>query len=246
MADLALLQIEIETLWTLEARGRILDGPALVLAATGSGCALALGRAVPDDLAVELAALVAGAAPPADLDQPPGVLDPCRDLLSAALGPLALVPESGPSYLIPEGLSFRADAALVRSDADERGRLRGANPGNWEADEWIELLEGRLGPWVMATHGALVMSICHTPRAGPRGAEAGVWTHPDFRGRGLAAAVTAAWATLIRPSGRYLFYSTARTNRSSQRVARRLGLRPLGWLWQLKLASRASYTARRG
>jgi hypothetical protein len=46
---------------------------------------------------------------------------------------------------------------------------------------------------------------------------------PDrsFRGQGHAAAVTAAWASLMRPTGRSLSYSTSRTNMSSQRVAAR-------------------------
>ena len=123
--------------------------------------------------------------------------------------------------------------ALVRSDAGEVESLRAANPGNWEPDEWAHLLEGRLGPWVMAVRDGQVISICHTARRRALGAEAGVWTRPEFRGQGHAAAVTAAWAALMRPTGRHLFYSVARTNVSSQRVAARLGLRPIGWLWQL-------------
>jgi GNAT superfamily N-acetyltransferase len=233
MADLALLQIEIETLWRGDADGRLVDGPDLVLAATGAGYGSALGRAVPEALAARLSLLVHAAAPPGELSTPPSVLDRCGELLRDALGPLGLAPGSGPSYLIPERVSFRSDAVLVRSDAGDLARLRGANPGNWADDEWVDLLEGRLGPWVMATHDARVVSICHTARSGRRGAEAGVWTHPAFRGRGLAAAATAAWAALLRPSGRYLFYSTSRTNHSSQRVALRLALRPLGYLWQL-------------
>ncbi len=89
----------------------------------------------------------------------------------------------------------------------------------------------------MAIEGELVLSICHTP--GPvtaRGAECGVWTHPAFRGRGYAAAVASAWAAIMRSSGRYLFYSTDAENLSSQRVARRLSLRSLGWTWRLGLA----------
>jgi predicted GNAT family acetyltransferase len=82
--------------------------------------------------------------------------------------------------------------------------------------------------------GDQVVSICHTPRAmTTRAAECGVWTDPAWRGRGRAAAVTAAWADVLRPSGRRLFYSTDAGNLSSQRVAARLGLRLLGWLWRV-------------
>lgn len=38
----------------------------------------------------------------------------------------------------------------------------------------------------------------------------------------------------MRASGRLLFYSTSRTNRSSQRVAARLDLPRIGYLWQLR------------
>jgi predicted GNAT family acetyltransferase len=114
--------------------------------------------------------------------------------------------------------------------------LEAANPGNWPPDEWQDLLAGRLGAWVMALVDGRVASICHTPRLNARAAEAGTWTRTDFRGRGLAAACTAEWAQLLRPSGRLLFYSTSRSNRSSQRVAARLGLHQLGCLWQLRRA----------
>ena len=84
----------------------------------------------------------------------------------------------------------------------------------------------------MALEGRRVVSVCHTPRPlTESGAEAGVWTDPAFRGRGLASAVTAAWAGVLAPTGRHLFYSTSADNRSSQAVARRLGLRRLGALW---------------
>jgi len=37
-----------------------------------------------------------------------------------------------------------------------------------------------------------------------RAAECGVWTDTDFRGHGHAAAVTAAWATMLEPTDRYV------------------------------------------
>src|SRR5262249_34490237 len=92
----------------------------------------------------------------------------------------------------------------------------------------------------MAMHGERVISICHTPVANASAADAGVWTHPEFRGHGHAAAATAEWAALMRTSGRQLFYRTSRTNLASQRVAARLGLRRIGYLWQLQSMTRAA------
>jgi len=231
--DDELLQIEIETIWGTDDRGRIVS-PDLVIASSAAGLRAAIGAGVPDDLAVQVVETVRGATPSTELSTPPAVLEQCRMLLESALeAPVELAPGSGPSYLIQEPVAFASNTPLVRSDGRDRTSLLGANPGNWEAEEWEQLIEGQLGPWVMAIQQGVPVSICHTPATSARGAEAGVWTQPEFRGRGLAAAVTAAWAALMRPSGRYLFYSTSRTNSSSQRVAARLGLRPIGWLWQL-------------
>ncbi|MFC5826580.1 GNAT family N-acetyltransferase [Nonomuraea insulae] len=79
--------------------------------------------------------------------------------------------------------------------------------------------------------GRQVVAICHSARNTPAGAEAGTWTSPAYRGRGYAAITTAAWAELL--PGIQLFYSTSADNHSSQRVAARLGLRGIGWLWKL-------------
>jgi hypothetical protein len=168
--------------------------------------------------------------------QPPDLQRWCAALEDALDGALSVAARSGPSYQVEDSVAFPATARLVRSDASQVDELRGANPGNWAADEWQDLLAGRLGPWVMATHDSRVISICHTPVFNARAAEAGVWTHPECRGCGHAAATTAEWAALMRPTRRLLFYSTSYSNRSSQSVAARLHLRPIGWIWQLERA----------
>lgn len=190
-----------------------------------------LARALPESLA-----RVAAAPSVPELSGPvPSVVEAVRRDLEAALGLQVMVaPASGPSYVIEEGVVFPPTTRLTRSDAADADLLRGANPGNWEADAWHDLLDGRLGAWVMAVESGRVVSICHTPVCNAGAAEAGVWTDPACRGRGYAAACTAEWATLMRPTRRALFYSTSRTNRASQAVARRLGLRFLGCMWQLR------------
>jgi hypothetical protein len=232
LTDLALLRIEIDTLWSNQ-HTRPIDAPDLVVACSSTGLLATAGPAVPEAVARALVAEVAGARPPADPSSPPPVLERCRRLLEDALGEVELWPGSGPSYLIDDTVAFPPTLPLIRSDAADLTDVRAANPGTWGADEWQDLLDGRLGPWAMARSADQVISICHTPVQSARAAEAGVWTHPDFRGQGHAAATTAGWASLVRPTGRLLFYSTSHTNRSSQRVAARLGLRPIGYLWQL-------------
>ncbi|MBC8073616.1 MAG: GNAT family N-acetyltransferase [Deltaproteobacteria bacterium] len=189
--------------------------------------AFGVGSGVPPDLAKAIGATrqrVVSSSPPASAL---AALEACAPVLTEAgwnvrCG-VSLV------YLFESEQAFDSDATIRRSDEARPQWMRAANPGNWHPVEWNELLDGRLGPWTMAVVGHRIVSLCHTP--GPltdRTAECGVWTDPDFRGRGYAAAVTAQWAALLRPSGRHLFYSTDADNHSSRRVADRLQLRLLG------------------
>ena len=83
-------------------------------------------------------------------------------------------------------------------------------------------------PWCAVVEDGEIASMCFAARLGDKGAEAGVYTFPKYRGRGLAAAVTASWSSMPSLNHRALFYSTSTSNTSSQRVAARLGLRPIG------------------
>ena len=163
----------------------------------------------------------------------------CKQLLNDSLGPVDL--SAGPSYVIPLATAFASAAEVQRSGGEKTEVLRSQLPerANWSAEEWNLLLDGFFGPWAVATVGGQVIAISHSARLADRGAEAGVWTDPDFRGQGHAAAVTAAWASLLAPSGRHLFYSTSATNLSSQRVATRLNLRLIGWMWKLSDAGQS-------
>jgi RimJ/RimL family protein N-acetyltransferase len=231
--SLELLKVEMHMLWPPDQRGRI-DERVLVLVSSHSGLTVALGRDVRAAVEREIEQLIGAAAAPVDVDEPPLVLERCRLLLEPSMGPLVLAPGCGPSYLVSEDIQFSSPLPIVRSDEPAAAaRLSSARPSNWTADEWPLLLSDALGPWAMVLLDDEVVSICHTPVQSDEAAEAGTWTRSDARGRGYAAAATAAWAAIFRPSRRLLFYSASRHNRSSQHVAERLNLRKLGYLWQL-------------
>ena len=206
--------------------------PHLVIGVSTDGQIAAIGHEVPDGLALELQAAVVGAAlsPPATA---PASIARCKHLLKNAVGPVVLW--SGPGYVIPLATAFASGAQIHRSDGEDTEALRNrlAKGSDWSVKDWNQLLDGSFGPWAVATVGGQVIAICHCARLTDHAAEAGVWTDPDFRGQGHAAAVTAAWSSLLAPSGRHLFYSTSAGNRSSQRVAARLHLHPIGWMWKL-------------
>lgn len=228
--DLELFGIQFEDV--LDGRGRTIGAYGVAIVCTADRDALWISTEVPDERAAELTAVFDSAPRSNGANEPPA-LERCRPILER--DGRALRRGGGPSYVFPEDTRFASDVHVERSDTSTAAALRGANPGNWHPVEWDELLDGRLGPWAVATEGELVVSICHTARPlTPRGAECGVWTRPGHRGRGYAAAVTAAWAALVRPSGRHLFYCTGVENRSSQRVTERLGLRRIGWIWRLE------------
>lgn len=233
LTDLELLEIAAEM--AMDGRRRLAGTCGVTIATTHEGHSLFVGSEVPDTLVPALvAALDRSPLAPAP-DREPPALEACRAILAPSCVPLSL--DAGPSYVIEPDVRMETRTHIARSDTSPGERPRHLNPGNWGDDEWDDLLDGTLGPWAMAVVDGWVVSICHTPRPmTDRAAEAGVWTHPDYRGRGYAAEVTATWADILRPSGRFLFYSTDAQNLSSQRVAARLHLRPIGWTWKLTRA----------
>lgn len=241
VTDLALLELQAEM--AMDDRRRLAGICGVTIAAAHDGHTVFIGSAIPDTLVPALVDAVDASPRAAAPDREPPALGACRDILAAWCAPLSLA--AGPAYLIQPDVRMATRTDIARSDASPGRRLRSLNPGNWDHEEWGELLDGDLGPWTMAVVDGSVVSICHTPRRmTERAAECGVWTDPAARGRGYAAAVTAAWADILRPSGRNLFYSTDAQNLSSQRVAARLQLRPLGWTWSLTSATLGQHAHR--
>jgi hypothetical protein len=231
---LALLRLEMETLWTTDADGHLVPGrdpgarpvPLLVVASTNDGLCFAMSGDLPAAIRSVIGGLLANTAPSSAIGWEP---DTATELL-AALSRITTVapPRRGPSFVLPEELPTPAPLVEIRThltDGD-REQLRGKMP---EHDRSTLVV-----PWAVAMVDGRVAAVCETARSTPRSVEAGVWTYEPYRRRGFGAAVTAAWARLV--TDRTAFYSTDGDNVASQGIARRLGLRHLGQWWQVSAA----------
>ena len=122
---------------------------------------------------------------------------------------------AGPAYRFPEALSIPSGPVVVTKD--NIGVLQ-----SYFAD-WIEdIVHGQ--PFLALVRDDQAVSVCYSARKTSRAHEAGVETHPDYRGRGYAGQVVSAWADAVRRMGRMPLYSTSWENVASQAVASKLGL----------------------
>ncbi|WP_340645288.1 GNAT family N-acetyltransferase [Phenylobacterium sp.] len=232
------LAADIATIFGLSEDGAIAfenepgqpPGPRLFLAGCREGNRVVLRHDVGDDTARAIAALVARERPWFDPQTDPACLE---DIL-ARLGREAPVESVSRSliYRLPHALPHDPAVRMVRGDTAE-GVAWLAHLAETGMPQHL-LDAGFLGPgdfwdpWVVALEGDDIAAMAFAARIGSRAAETGVYTFPGYRGRGLAAAVTAAWSGLAGLADRPLFYSTQTTNLSSQRVAARLGLPVFG------------------
>ncbi len=248
-ADFVWLQRDVADSFVLSASGRIeagsiipsgprqettpprrSAGPRLYLAGNADGRLVRLRHDVSEPVAARVQALADAAPPWSDPDTPPASLGEMVALLSRE----APVEVNGPEIVfgLPNGLDIEHPATLVRSGTPEGERLlaRLARERLPKALVHAGFLD--LGdfwwPWCVALQGDEIAAMAFTPRLGVTGAEIGVFTFPAFRSQGFAAAAAAAWSSLTSLEGRALIYSTRLTNRSSRRVAARLGLHAIG------------------
>lgn len=232
------LEAHIATLFGLSEDGRIAfenepgrpAGPRLFLAGCREGVRVALRHDVSAETTQAVEALAARAAPWVDAWTDPDGLEDMLALLARE------APVEGVSrsliYRLPHALPVAADVKILSGDTGEGLRWLAQLAETGMPQHLLEA--GFLGvgdfwaPWVVALEYDTIAAMAFAARIGPRAADTGVYTFPGFRGRGLAAAVTAAWSGLPELADQPLFYSTQTTNVSSQRVAARLGLPQFG------------------
>jgi RimJ/RimL family protein N-acetyltransferase len=219
--DHDLMTIQAATLFRFDERGRIVGsnepngtfGPRLFLGRTKDGHVARYGSTVPDALIQRVEEIVEREPRVGDLTPEPVVMDELR----AALSQHAPVSREagGPAYRFPESIASPGNVVQLTDTNRDLAR----DSFRWLYDD----LPGWAPAFAVVDDGVAV-SVCYSSRNGIDAAEAGVDTQSDYRGRGYAPAVTAAWAAAIRASGRIPLYSTAWDNHASRAVARRLGL----------------------
>jgi RimJ/RimL family protein N-acetyltransferase len=126
----------------------------------------------------------------------------------------------GPAYCFTDDIeSSRATTLITEKNAD---LLQGG----------FENLISELPLWqpfVAVIENNRAVSVCRSVRITEKAHEAGLETLPEFRGRGYARDVVAAWATQVRKMGAWPIYSTSWDNKASQAVARKLNLSIYGF-----------------
>lgn len=223
MNDLSLMRARADVLFTYDQRGRMLyrndpgkqPAPRLFLGYTSTGYLIRFGQDISDEAAIRLQEIVDVEPPVEDMRSLPPVVAAVGNLLEKQ----ASDREGGPAFRFSEPLPATRDAI----------QITGANV-TLARDTFPWLLTELAGWWpcFAVVRDNVAVSVCFSARIGAVVCEAGVETLPAFRGRGYAAAVTAAWAGAIRYSGRIPLYSTSWHNVASQRVAHQLGLIMLG------------------
>jgi hypothetical protein len=227
-SDWNLMQIHISALFRHDERNRLLAvnepgppwpddplPPRLYLGRTRAGHVWRFRHDLPESLVVELESMLAAEPVAADLSQPPR----CLAALQSTLEQHGTVTGtwSGPAWCFPDDISAPEHEVIPVTTAN---------------DDFVRLLSPVLAaeelPWRQPCLAVLddgrLASLCFSARNTPIAAEAGVDTLKEFRGRGYAPAVVAAWARAVRQEGRVPLYSTSWDNLASRSVARKLGL----------------------
>lgn len=235
--QLELLRTHVETGFVLTSQGRFAHeaapdqsrGPRFRIGGCPEGNVALVRDDVSDEIAAELLRLARDEPPLCDAEALPVHLTAYLSLLS--VGSAQAVYNLGLNWVFPTARVVDSPLPLIQSGTPEAELLLERIPEAMDpslTDVGFRCRDDLWPPWVIALDAGRIVSIAETVRRGPAGAEVGVDTAVGHRGRGIGAAVTAAWANHVGLRSLALFYGTSRTNMSSRRLVERLRLTFLG------------------
>lgn len=227
ISNLDLMQIHVSALYQHDDRNRLLainepgrprpddpPPPRLYVGRTRDGLLWRVRHDLPTSLVAELERVLAEEPIAADLSRPPRGLAALQSAL-ARHGPLMGI-WSGPAWQFPDAIPAPGREVIAVTEADD-DLVRSVFPVLAHDVPWRQ-------PCLAIVADGRLASLCYSARNTLLAAEAGVDTLEEFRGRGYAPAVVAAWARAVRREGRIPLYSTSWDNLASRSVARQLGL----------------------
>ena len=227
MSDRDLMQVHVSALYRHDDRQRLLAvnepgdprpddpwPPRLYLGRTRAGHLWRVRHDLPESTTVALEAVLRAEPVVADLSQPPR----CLSALQATLARDAPLTGmcSGPAWRFPDEIP-QAEHEVIPVTTVNDDLVRPVFPILADDLRWRQ-------PCLAIVADGRLASLCYSARNTPIAAEAGVDTLEEFRGRGYAPAVAAAWARVVREEGRIPLYSTSWDNQTSRSVVRKLGL----------------------
>ncbi len=227
ISDWDLMQIHVSTLYRHDERHRLLavnepgdpqpddpPPPRLFLGRTRTGHLWRFRHDLPESSIAELESVLRTGPVAADLSQPPQCL-PALQAMLARDAPFAGT-WSGPAWRFPDEIPASEHEAIPVTTAND-DLVRPVFPLLADDLPWCQ-------PCLAIIADGHLASLCFSSRKTPIAAEAGVNTVEEFRERGYAPAVVAAWGQAVRMEGRIPLYSTSWDNLASRSVARKLEL----------------------
>lgn len=215
------MRLHVGALFTQDQEGRLVavnepggkPAPRFFLGRTSQGNVWWLRHDLDEPLADELEAVCHAEPVSRDLGRDPALVERLSAILTVA-APVERV-WVGPAFVCPRESSRNRLAVRVdRTNAD----LLSPYLEDWrvDAEEGVAM--------AVSLQDGRAVSVCCSVRLSDRAHEAGVETHPDFRGRGHGARAVAEWASAVLELKRVPLYSTSWENEASRRLAARLGL----------------------
>jgi RimJ/RimL family protein N-acetyltransferase len=216
-----LMRLHLETLFTRDDAGRFIavnepggaPAPRFFMGRTAAGNIWGFRQDVDAALVNDLRALCESQPTSLDVEAELGGAAPFIACLSRA-EPVRKT-WAGPAFRFPSDLAEHETAVLVTS---ENAAVLSPYLEEWRGNV------SPSAPMVVALEGRKAVSVCCSVRVTSQAHEAGVETHPDFRGRGHATRAVSGWANAIRERDRIPLYSTSWENESSRALAKKLGL----------------------
>lgn len=218
LPDLELMELHVNVLYKHDTKNRITvvneppfeGAPRIFVGGTNSGNVVRYSNTLDASLVQKLKQAI-GTNSSINLGELINILSMNRQFTDLSIGP---------AYVFPD-VRDRAHTQTLQVTHENKELLKPYFPYTFEDFEYKQ-------PCFVIVEDNIPVSICCSARKTAKAAEASVYTHEEYRGKGYGIAVTKAWAAEVQKQGRIALYSTSWDNFASQALAKKLKLHQYG------------------